>query len=525
MRKSVLFSLAFYFIINGQLHAQPGVFDLNFSGDGVQNIYIGQLSTFINCIALQADGKTVLGGATSVANNNFNFALARLNPDGSFDDLFGTGGKTQTDLGGSIDWIFGLTIQSDGKIITAGRSTNNSGQYVYALARYNTNGILDTTFGSLGIVKTKISNYNLLTCMALQTDGKIVAAGNVYQNSKNYLGLVRYLPNGVPDSTFSLDGILLHDVSQFGGGVNAITIQTDGKILVSGYIYLQTNSGNTQIMSISRFNTDGEADNSFGNAGLTQIEFNGTISSEAHTIVLQPDEKIIISGRLQMNDLSTAMGLARCQSDGTMDTSFGLDGKVETSIPDKDAYIKSVSLRDDGKIVAAGFSYLPDLTASDFIVAQYQTDGALDSTFAQSGVQTSGLDSILNIEVGLGLAIQPDGKILLGGTSNAHGISIRYLSKLNVGTLNFSPFVQSPLVFPNPVQQRETLKYELLEPSAVTIQLIDLKGNILETFLSGGQQEPGIHEVSLSFPKALPNGMYIIRIGTPKGQVSVQVVK
>jgi uncharacterized delta-60 repeat protein len=143
-------------------------------------------------LAIQSDGKLVAAGY-SYNSTPYVYTLARYNTNGSLDTTFGTGGKVTTAIGTVIDKAVALAIQADGKLVAAGYS-NNGTQTVFALVRYNTNGSLDTTFGTGGIVTTAIGTNDVATSLAIQSDGKLVTAGYSYNGTDYDFTLMRYLP-------------------------------------------------------------------------------------------------------------------------------------------------------------------------------------------------------------------------------------------------------------------------------------------------------------------------------------------
>jgi uncharacterized delta-60 repeat protein len=190
-------------------------------------------------VAIQSDGKIVAaGGSYNFASNggtNDGFELARYNTDGSLDISFGTGGKVVTPFGGYAV-ASAVAIQSDGKIVAAGRSLIGNVSN-FALARYNTNGSLDTTFGMGGKVVTLIGGSSFASAVAIQSNGKIVAAGNTRPNlgfSFLYFALARYNTNGSLDTSFGSGGIVETPIGNSSAAANAVAIQPDGRIVAAG---------------------------------------------------------------------------------------------------------------------------------------------------------------------------------------------------------------------------------------------------------------------------------------------------
>ena len=198
-------------------------------------------------------------------------------------------------------------------------------------------GDLDPTFGSAGTVETQISTDGFITGLAIQADGKIVAAGNTYQPSA--LGLARYQPNGELDGTFGSGGI----VTGPPGNMYGLALQPDGKILLAGNRFVSTRS----FFSVARFQPDGSPDATFGSDGLVTGPDGG-----ASALALQADGRIVVAGA-EPEDY--AFKLVRLNTDGTLDSSFGSNGSVQTLLGSA-AGASAVIVQPDGRILAAGAS-------------------------------------------------------------------------------------------------------------------------------------------------------------------------
>ena len=313
-------------------------------------------------VTIQPDGKIIIAGESSVTANTSDFGLARYTPDGSLDSSFDTDGKVITNFGGD-EQGYAITLQPDGRIVVAGHN-GNGGNYDFALARYNSDGSLDTTLDSDGKVTTDFgSNSDLGSAVALQPDGKIVVAGTTLNPGSNSLdfALARYNVDGSLDTTFDADGKVITDfVGNSTDNGNAVALQVDGKIVVAGFSYDGTNYD----YALTRYNSDGSLDISFDTDGKVTTDFDFGSVDQGKAIVLQPDGKIVVAGS------SIGFGLARYNSDGTLDNTFDTDGKVTT---DFGGVGNAVTLQPDGKIIVAGYS---GNGGSDFAVARYDGNGS-----------------------------------------------------------------------------------------------------------------------------------------------------
>src|SRR5579885_1749835 len=337
-------------------------------------------------VAIQSDGKIVAAGFSS--NHNSDFALVRYNTDGSLDDTFSGDGRVTTNFGGDDDEAFGVAIQADGKIVVIGFSDANR-DFDFALARYNPDGSLDTSFGGDGKVLTDFGGSDDESFgVAIQADGKIVVAGFSDVNGDFDFAIVRYNPDGSLDNTFGNGGKIATD---FGGGSDdgafALSIQTDGRIVVSGFSIPGVSK--TADFAIARYNTDGSFDTTFDNDGKVITDFGGD-DDEANGVAIQGDGKIVAAGFSDANgDFDFA--LARYNPDGSLDTSFGGDGEVLTDFDRSDDEAFGVAIQADGRIVAAGFS---DVNRDfDFAIVRYNSDGSRDNTFGSNGIVTTNFET------------------------------------------------------------------------------------------------------------------------------------
>jgi uncharacterized delta-60 repeat protein len=213
----------------------------------------------------QPDGKLVVAGY-ALGAASADFALVRYNSDGSLDTTFGAGGKVTTDFASRSDAAFSVTIQADGKLVAAGY-TGGSGMNSsdFSLARYNVDGTLDASFGNAGKVATDISSTEQAESVKIQPDGKIVVAGYSYVGpapTKSDLVLLRYNSNGSLDSSFGSGGKVVADLGSNHDEATSLVIQPDGKILVVGTDGIGQSSATD--IALVRYNSDGSLDTSFG---------------------------------------------------------------------------------------------------------------------------------------------------------------------------------------------------------------------------------------------------------------------
>ncbi len=347
-----------------------GSLDTSFDGDGKVTTDFGNSFDDAYDIAIQTDGKIVAVGTTfnSSTGTGDDFAIARYNIDGSLDTSFDGDGKMTTNIiGTSSDEARAVAIQADGKIVVAGQSIGG-----FAVVRYNTNGSLDASFDGDGKVTTSISmRVDEAFAIAIQTDGKIVAAGSSRIGNDNAaFALVRYNPNGSLDTSFDNDGKVTTDFGNFDDEIGDIAIQADGKIVAAGYAEI---SGGAQF-ALVRYNIDGSLDATFDGDGKVTTPFGN--DGGAFGVVIQSNGKIVAAGATSNGTTSLDFALIRYNTNGSLDTTFNGTGKVQTSLGNNSAAY-AVALQPDGKIVAAGFrdnGPVNGLNNSDFAVVRYVGD-------------------------------------------------------------------------------------------------------------------------------------------------------
>jgi uncharacterized delta-60 repeat protein len=371
---------------------------------------------------IQSDGKIVTA-ATVADRLDEVIVLTRNNPDGSLDSGFGSGG-TVTTLITEDDFARALALQQDGKIVVAGDISATFGEPSFALLRYNSDGSLDTTFGAGGQVSTRVGRVaDSARALCLQPDGKILAAGYsaalplTASSNHSDFAMVRYNSDGSLDHSFGTAGIV---TTAFGGGafdgsdldsIDTVTIQPDGKILAAGEVVNASASSVDTVLI--RYGQNGSIDSTFADGGKS-VARTGSLTYPKG-IIVQPDLKIVIGGQSWTALFRTPQFLvARYNPDGSIDTSFGGGGNTITGLGlagdqtgDK-AF--ALALQSDGKIVEVGSA---GLAVSTFAVARFNRDGKLDPAFGAGGISTIALPG--QGATAAAVAIQKDGKIVTAG--------------------------------------------------------------------------------------------------------------
>jgi uncharacterized delta-60 repeat protein len=422
--------------LEDRLTPTAGMLDTTFGQGGIVLTHFGFFSNDQGkAIAVQSDGKILVAGSGGTTNNQFE--LVRYNPDGSLDTSFGQSGKVATSFGPGADYANALVLQSDGKIVVAGSAYMGAATGTdFAVARYNPDGSLDSSFGQGGKVTTNFTlNYtDSAQSVALESDGKIIVAGYTFGGSttRDDFAVVRYNSDGSLDTSFGQGGLVSTNFS--GASIDdayAVRIQTDGKIVLAG----TSNASGNYDFALARYNADGSLDASFGTGGLLRTDFAGG-NDNAQAVVLQGDGKIVAAGYATSGTSNFA--LARYNTDGSLDTTFGQGGKVMTDFQNGTDISEGVALQADGKLVVAGFTYPRFSSVPKFALARYNVDGSLDTGFGTNGKVTTVLAG--NQDVAEAVALQADGKIVVAGYAfdanfNGQFAVVRYTTDLAVPPL------------------------------------------------------------------------------------------
>jgi uncharacterized delta-60 repeat protein len=409
--RALCVSLAFCLHPLLSAHAAPGGLDLSFgAGTGVATTDIAtQGDDNAQGVAVQIDGKIISAGYANTGSK-YDFAVVRYDAAGVLDPSFGGDGKVTTAIGSGDDVGRCVVLQSDGKIVVGGRSPGSLATGLdFALVRYLPDGTLDLSFGGTGKVTTDIGGSDdTMTGIALQSDGRIVAAGFSFNGSVYDFAVARYNPDGSLDPTFNNTGKII--TTGIGGAYEqraSVVVQSDGRIVVAG----PSDTGSTQSIALVRYEADGSPDLTFNDAGkvTTATGPTGSLYHQTYALALQPDGKIVAAGTADDGSIYSCVVL-RYRADGTLDPGFGGTGKVVTAVLGIDDEATAVVVQPDGKIVVAGSS--SNGFFIEYAVVRYNPDGSLDSTFGGSGKVTS---PIGGGGLGSAVALQNDGKIIVAG--------------------------------------------------------------------------------------------------------------
>ncbi|MCW1148833.1 delta-60 repeat domain-containing protein [Flavobacterium sp. TH16-21] len=341
-------------------------------------------------IASQPDGKIIVGGTFSTYNGVSANNIIRLNADGTRDTSFNIGA-------GFNSTVYTIALQTDGKMLVGGSFASYNDVSSNKFIRLNTSGTRDTSFSSIGTLTTGFNNATRAT--QTQSDGKLIIGGDFFEfKGVASNRIVRLNADGTRDASFNIG-------TGFNNNVNTIALQPDGKVLVGGSF---TSYKGVTANRIIRLNTDGTRD-----AGFTIGT--GFFNGQIFYILLQTDGKIIVGGTFTAYNEVSANYIIRLNADGTRDTSFNIGTGFN-------GWVKTIALQPDGKVLVGGsFTSYNGLTANRII--RLNTNGTRDAGFTIGTGFNS--DTIY-------IASQPDGKIIVGGTfSTYNGVSANNIIRLN----------------------------------------------------------------------------------------------
>jgi uncharacterized delta-60 repeat protein len=319
-------------------YTADGSLDTSFGDAGKVTTSIGGKNDSAESVVIQGDGKIVVAGWFNASSNN-DFAVARYSVNGTLDTSFNETGKTTADFGAD-DYGQSVAVHGDGRIVVTGYTTKSyESKRECALACFKANGSLDTSFNGTGKVTTDFGGDGNAEgrSVAVQTDGKIVVVGYATAGNTEKFALARYNADGTLDTSFGDSGRVMTDVGISGSNATGVALQKDGKIVVAGYAV--NNSGTDYDFACVRYNTDGKVDQSFGDGGKIMTSV-GQGDGKANSLAVQ-DGKIIVAGSVYFGDVIVAGSVyvgdskfvvVRYDASGKLDMSFNAAGSVRTAV-------------------------------------------------------------------------------------------------------------------------------------------------------------------------------------------------
>jgi len=410
---------------HAQIGLAPGELDPAFGTNGITVTQCPGEDAMVQAVAVQPDGKIVAAGFIESGATPTALVLARYNPNGTLDATFGANGMVTNEHFAA----FGVSIQPDGKLVLAGLSNASGPIQLFTVARFNSNGDIDSSFGTGGKVLTDFGGVPIMDATGaaftalILPNGKIVAGGTISKpDGREAIGLVRYNSDGALDPSFGIGGKVSTDFSHPNAAARAFKLQPDGKIVVSGSTgtnpvtwsdFYQPDDP-SQDFALARFNADGSLDTAFGDGGLVTTDFFGNTDG-AFALDIRPNGKMIAAGASvkTWNRDSTDFALVRYNADGSLDTSFGANGKATADFFSSSDLAYAVLTQPDGKIIAVGSARVWPFT-HNIALARFNRDGSLDADFGLGGKVTTAYLGGPGA-VAYSAAFEPDGHIIAAG--------------------------------------------------------------------------------------------------------------
>jgi|GEM_PF-1054427 len=541
MKIKLLF-VAVALCVNFYGFAQNFVRDTDFGADGRVLTSFGVNEANLNSLALQPDGKILACGSYMTYTPgpfpvNNKIAVARYNADGTLDASFGDEGKVLVPVGGEVENQYNdLKLLADGKILIRANSFSVTGtipfhttHYDLALVRLNPDGSLDTGFDSDGIKIIVFDDSQEAYTTDIQPDNKIIIGGYNYgpftTNGYPNFAITRLLPDGSNDTGFGTNGQTSINFGSIGNPgfisndkVQAVKVQPDGKILAAGFTHYQT----SYHWGVVRLNSDGTIDTDFGTNGKVFTDFAGGEAFTPQSIELLPGGKFIVTGIYFYNDdANEKIAIAQYNADGSLDNSYGIGGKVvvDNGNPAPVVFSFGSKLLPDGKLLLLG----SDINAHDAFILRLNVDGSKDNTFGNNGFVYTGFDEP---EAAFDLLVLPDGKMVLGGiTGYEDSDNVDFtLWRFEEEALSNAAFGKNKFsVYPNPFTDCINVNLDLKQQETVTVGLFDLSGRMISQPVD---QKIFSHQrtIRLDWPE-LPNGVYLLQITAGKTKETIKIVK
>ncbi len=367
-------------------------------------------------VVFDTQGRVLVGGYTVNGSTGYDFAVVRYKADGTLDNSFGNGGKITTDFAGSTDIGYSVTTDAQGRVLVGGYANNGSTGADFAVVCYTADGTLDNSFGNGGKVTTDFAGssdvgYSVTT----DAQGRVLVGGYAVNGSTGYdFAVVRYKADGTLDNSFGNGGKVTTNVAGSSDFGYSVTTDTQGRVLVSGH----ANNGSTGAdFAVVRYTADGTLDNSFGNGGKVTTNVAGS-SDVGFSVTTDTQGRVLVGGYAVNGSTGNDFAVVRYKADGTLDNSFGNGGKVTTNVAGSSDVGFSVTTDTQGRVLVGGYAYNGS-TGVDFAVVRYKADGTLDNSFGTNGKVTTDLGGNSS-DLGFSIAIDPaTGRIAVAGSSNS----------------------------------------------------------------------------------------------------------
>jgi uncharacterized delta-60 repeat protein len=508
--------------------AQEGRLDNTFgqSGTVIASDYTPERDAKGGCVAVQANGKIIVAGTYYGTTYSGHAILTRYNTNGTIDNSFGVNGTYIAFFySENINKIF---VQPDGKILIVGSDYSSTNDGILFIKRLLPSGSVDNSFGINGVVKRSFAYKSLaIGASFLQNDGSIILAGNTWIPSTGKYGYValKYTSSGLLDSSFGVNGLFEQNTEKINYTITNMRINTNGKILLSAYVR-QGSIDNWSAGIVILLDSNGTLDR--------YIAFlDNNLRIRFSSIAIQLDNKIILGGYIEDDSNGyKKMLITRYNADGNIDNSFGINGVFDSNISSANSFVTSINLLPNGKILVGGYGYNDNSNSNDFAILRLNSNGRIDNTFGTNGFTMTNFASTNNDQMN-DIALQPDGKIITVGTTYSivnintyRNIALaRYTSNPITATKDVELFSKVKEIYPNPIEDNFSLKFDIEEAHSINIDLYDLSGKLVSTFLKDKYFGIGEHNLNLNLPTHLSSGNFLLIISDKERVSTLKLIK
>jgi len=394
--------------LSNLLLSQAGSLDLTFGDNGKTITSYENSSAQATALKIQSDGKILLSGSDFTGQGGEDIVAARYTQSGQLDNSFGVNGIFSHKI--FSDVVYDMEVDLDDNVFISGVTFEDGEESKTFILKLDNNGDIDSSFAQNGVWISKANKgRENFRSILIQADGKILIAGSYFDFNNLPLPststITRLYPNGAIDSIFGIDGSASVNLT---GGYNPrfLTLNSEEDIILGGFIVELEDPYPSNIVLI-KYDSQGVIDQSFGTNGIMIDETD--IDERAPSIALQIDNKIVV-GRRVKNASGLSFGLVRYNEDGTLDVNFGNDGRVTSAFPQLESTAKSILIQEDGKIILSGYMQID--TIYNYAIARYDSLGNMDTSFGNDGkvITDFGFNDFINKSI-----LQIDGKLLCAG--------------------------------------------------------------------------------------------------------------
>lgn len=503
-------------IVTKNSFSQTITLDTSFGVNGkVINSFAPQ-NDGLNSLLIQNDGKIIVSGLQdySLSGNVF---ISRFNIDGTLDNSFGVNGYVLTQLVSETGGSCIIKLQNDGKILITGSKSPsvNSSFFDFATMRYNSDGTIDTSFGINGLVVTDLfATGDFSNAIDVQSDGKIIVAGSTYVGTKTVPSILRYLNNGTLDTSFGTNGKALLGLFDPNNSESTacIKVLSDNSIILGIFTSALETLEDYLNFGVIKVTNNGLLDSTFGTNGhvLTDFGFKDYIRS-----VDEFEGKIIALGYSSNTGVGTKMAIAKYLPNGSLDSSFGINGLVNANKNGTSLYdaISGLKVLSDGKMLCAGYTAS---STADFLLIKFNVDGSVDTNFNSVGYLSTDFNGFNDL--GAAVAIGNDGKIVCAGITTVGSNYDTALSRYTVESLSNEVYNENLVtVYPNPFTDSINITSKNLDFANTSVEIYDSNGKLISNFK--------LNSSEVSLKDILSNGNYFLKISSQGKSEIIKLIK